>query len=204
MAGMTALVMVLRARQPVLSIVDAIWHWRMGQLMVASRSLVTTDPFSYLTDGRIWQPNQWGTELVVGLADALGGLPAVAVAATLLVGAAFAVVGYGIWRQAPTLVSVGLFGLVVASAVGNLGLRGNLFGFVFLPLLLLELRRPSGPRPWRIFVLVAAWTNFHAGALAGLAAVAIHAGAATVLRRGDGLLSRGGLVVLAAVAGVLR
>lgn len=164
---------MLRANQAVLSISDAFWHWDMGQRLIRE-GWVRTDPYSYLAADRTWVLNQWGTEAVLGVVDAVGGLWAVGVTATLLTGTAFLVTGLAMWRRRPCLVTVVLLGLVVVSASGNLGLRGNLFTFLLFPLLLLELDRDDRSRPMVILGLVAVWANLHAGFLLGLAITVVH------------------------------
>jgi hypothetical protein len=151
---------------PLLNGPDPFWHWDVGRRIVQS-GLPRTDPYSFLTAHRDWVLNQWGADWVFGLMDRLGGLPLLAVAAALLVGAGVALTGWQMWQQAPSLWSVGLLALVMMASLGNWSLRGNLFTFLLIPLLLAELRRER-TRPLPILGLLVLWANLHATFLLGL------------------------------------
>lgn len=175
--GVTAVAVlagIMRASEPVLGGPDPFWHWDLGRRIVRNW-LPTSDPYSFLTNGRDWVLNQWGTEALVGVVDAIGGLWLVGIFAALLVSAAYFHVGWRVWRRCPSLLSVALFGLVYMAGMSNLTLRGNLFTYLLAPVVLAELHREQGPRPLVVVLTMVVWTNLHAGYLMGLALLLVHA-----------------------------
>lgn len=165
-AAIAGLAGALRATQPVLGGPDPFWHWDLGRRILES-GLVREDPYSFLTEGQPWILNQWATEALIGVVDRFFGLPGVAVLGSVVVLAVYAVVGWHMWRRSPSLLTVGLLGLVYMAGMSNLSLRGNLFTYLLLPLMLAELRRDGGPRLLVVVGLMVAWTNLHAGFLFG-------------------------------------
>lgn len=165
-AAIASLAGVLRATEPVLGGPDPFWHWDLGRRIIET-GLVREDPYSFLTEGQDWILNQWATEALIGLVDRAFGLPGVAVFGALLVLVVYAVVGWQMWRRSPSLLTVGLFGLVYMAGMSNLSLRGNLFSYLLLAIMLAELRRNGGPRLGIVGGLMVAWTNLHAGFLLG-------------------------------------
>lgn len=201
--AIAGLATVVRATGPILSGPDPFWHWDLGR-RILSRGLPRTDPYSFLTVGEDWVLNQWGTETLIGIVDTVGGLWLLAASTSFLVGAVIFVVGWRMWHRAPSLITVGLLGLVYTACLSNLTLRGNLFTFLLLPILLSELAREDGPRMGVVVVLVLVWTNLHAGFLLGIAALVVHSLGAILAsekqqRRGTAL-ARGRLVLAATVA----
>jgi hypothetical protein len=158
---------VVRATRPLLTGTDPFWHYDLGRRIVAG-GLPRTDPYSFLRDGHEWILNQWGTEAVFGVVDRIGGLGLLALFAALLVGAAYGVTGWAMWRRAPTLATMLLFGAVVLASMSNWSLRGNLFTFLLLPVFLTELLRDDGPRPVVVVPLLVVWANLHAAYLFGV------------------------------------
>lgn len=201
-AAVGVLSTAVRASGPVLSGPDPTWHWDLGRRIIR-HWLPAEDPYSFLTAGRDWILNQWGTEALIGLVDAVGGLWLVAVATALLVGGIFFHVGWRMWRRTSSLLVIPVLGLVYAASMSNLTLRGNLFTYLLLPLLLAELQRDDAPRFRVVIPVMAIWANLHAAFLMGLALMAIH-GAGCVLSRPHGqrleVLRRRGSLFLAATA----
>src|SRR5512145_313096 len=74
---------------------DMWWHLRSGQLIVESRSLLLTDPFSHTRTDAPWINHSWLAQLVLYAAFAAGGLPALAILVAALVVVAF----HFTWRQ---------------------------------------------------------------------------------------------------------
>ena len=202
-AALAAVTLIAHAADPLLDGPDPFWHWDVGRRMVSAMALVDADPYSFLTQGREWVLNQWGTEMVFGVADAIGGLWLVAFLAAVLAGTAVLTTGLVAWRRAPSLVVLALLGLTLVTLRTNWDLRGHLFTLVLLPLLLWELHRDD-PRPLRLLIVLALWANLHGGFLVGILVVAAVAvgrwmGAAPGLR--VPVARQGGRLVLAAVFG---
>lgn len=163
---------VIRASRPLLNGPDPFWHWDLGRRIVAARALPTADPYSFLTEGRDWVLNQWGTDLLIGLVTRAGGLPLLAFVTAVVVAVGVGLTGREMWQRAPSLLTVPLLGLVMLTSMSSWVLRGTLATLVLLPLLLREVHR-SDPRPWLLGVLFLLWANLHAAFLIGIALVAI-------------------------------
>jgi hypothetical protein len=202
-AALAGVATVARASMPLLAGPDAFWHWDLGRRIVAS-GLPRTDPYSFLTEGRTWVLNQWGADAIFGVADRVGGLPLLAILTALLVGGGIALIGREMYRTAPSLTTVGVLALVVAASLSNWSLRGNLFTFLLIPLMLHELGRDDR-RPWPLLLLLIAWANLHATFVLGVALVLIDSvGRWLVATRADRrrLVGQGaGLVIGAVLAG---
>lgn len=205
-SAIAALAGVLRATEPVLGGPDPFWHWDLGRRII-SGGLVTEDPYSFLTAGQPWILNQWATEALIGIVDRAFGLPGVAILGALLVLVVYAVVGWHMWRRSPSLLTVVLLGLVYTAGMSNLSLRGNLFTYLLLALVLAELRRDDGPRLLVVAGFMVAWTNLHAGFLLGPLLIVVD-GVGRILvampdRRRPVALRRGALALVALAATVV-
>lgn len=196
----------MRATRPILSGPDAFWHWDLGRRIVSSW-LPSSDPYSFLREESPWILNQWGADAIFGLTDAVGGLYLLGVLGSFLVGFAVLATGYLAWSRMNTLAVIPWLGLVVSVVVTNSALRGNLFTFIMVPLLLGELRRRAGPRVTVVAVLMLVWANLHGAFLLGVAFVIIDTVARLLVVPGDSRVAvarHGGLlVVVSAVAGAL-
>lgn len=205
-AVLAAFTAVLRASQPLLDGIDPFWHLDLGRRIVTS-GLPEGDPYSFLTEGRDWVLNQWGTEAIIGIIDRVGGLWLLAVFTAILVAGAYGLAGWLAWRRAPSMLTAALLGLAIMSHTNNWSLRGNLFSFLLLPVLLREILREDGPRIAIIAPLMVVWANLHAGFLTGVALLAAHGvGAAAISASGRRLatLGRGAaLVAVGVLAGVV-
>lgn len=198
-AALTAFVAVLRATQPLLDGIDPFWHLDLGRRILSS-GLPHGDPYSFLSEGRVWILNQWGTEAIIGFVDRIGGLWLLGVLTAALVAAVYGLAGWVAWKRAPALSTVVLLGLAVMSHTNNWSLRGNLFTFVLLSVLVREILRAHGPRLVVVGPLMVLWANLHAGFLTGVVLLAAHGvGSAAIARheRRMAVLGRHGLLVAA-------
>lgn len=170
--AVTGLAGLIRASRPILHGPDPFWHWDVGRRIVSTGALPRTDPYSFLTSGETWVLNQWGTELVIGITDRVGGLWLLAVVTALVVAAGVGLTGREMWRRAPSLLVVGMLGLIMLTGMSSWVLRGTLATLVLLPLLLRELLRQE-PRIWVLGVLFLLWANLHAAFVLGIALVVV-------------------------------
>lgn len=153
-------------------------HVRFGRAMLARRSLLRDEPYSYLSDA--WINHEWLSEVVFALIfDAFGpaGLVALKVAVVLvLLGGVFRF----LQARGTSLAGAALAALATAVllAVG-LSVRPHLFTYLALFLLLLVVEAlERGRTRWLVAVpfLFAAWTNLHGGVLAGLGVLLLWGG----------------------------
>ena len=67
LAGLIMYTVVLFAPQ-VLYDADTFWHIAAGELMLDTRQVIHTDPFSHTVPGRAWQTHEWFSEILMALA----------------------------------------------------------------------------------------------------------------------------------------
>jgi hypothetical protein len=153
---------------------DLARHLRLGEWMVAHRQLLRTDNFSFTRAGGPFLPFEYGSEVLFALAHRVGGLPAVAVFASLLIATTYGLVMLFLRRcgvdPALTLL-VGLLGLSTGSM--HWLARPHLFTFVGVAILLFLLEGHER-RVWLFAPLFALWANLHGGFLFGLILIAIY------------------------------
>lgn len=156
-------------------------HVRFGQDMLQSRSIVTSDPYSYLTSGHEWINHEILTEITFAAAfDLLGptGLTSVRLAICLLI---FLLLYRHLLSRGMTPVRAGVILLLAVPAlrIGMVTARPHLFTYLFfaITLLMLEASTHNTRKPvlWLLPALIALWVNFHGGVLAGLGVLAVWA-----------------------------
>jgi hypothetical protein len=160
---------------------DLWWHLRTGELIASTRSIPTTDVFSYTAEGRAWTVQEWGSELILhGLREAFGLWGIVAYKVVLLV-AIYAVVARIIARHLSS--SMGAWALVALTAyagASNWTERPNLLSFLLFAIVLDLLDRRNARAMWAFVPLCTLWANLHGMVLVGLGLVFVVAVAETM------------------------
>lgn len=140
-------------------------HLRTGLDLVRTGHLPRTDPYSFTAAGDPWVVQSWLASLVYGLAERLGGFPAVRLGHGLL----YALAGWLLARLART--GTPLRTALAAALVVGLGVvywspRPLAFGIVAfaLSVLIVERRRPW----WLLVPVVWVWANSHGSFVLGL------------------------------------
>jgi hypothetical protein len=152
-------------------------HVRFGQDILASHSIPTVDPYSYLTEQQRWLNHEWLSEVFFAAAFNAGGPAGLLVLKTSILLAIVALLFWQLRAQDVRTTAAGTIVLLVVfiMEVGNRTIRPQLFTYLFFLLLLLTLhaasRRPR--RLWWAAPIIAVWANFHGGFLAGLALLAV-------------------------------
>ena len=148
-------------------------HLRFGQDFWAAGRVIRTDPYSYLTAGRLWINHEWLAEAVFAAAFArlgplgLGLLKAALCCLTVWIGRRF------LLRRGLSPLRANL--LLAASLlpfINQFGaLRPAVFSFLFFLLTLLTIHAAesgAGRSLWLAPLFFALWANLHGGFLAGL------------------------------------
>jgi hypothetical protein len=163
---------------------DMWWQVRTGEVQWRARSVLRTDPFSHTALGVPWINHSWLPHLAMYGADAIGGLPGVALAVGLLITVTFAFVlangrtegTYGpFWRAAVVLWAAIASGRTWAARPH---LATTLLTAIWV--LLLDRQRRRTPHQigvlWAFPPLMVLWANCHPGFMLGLALLAIEIG----------------------------
>jgi hypothetical protein len=150
-----------------LTVFDFWWYLASGQRILETRSVPTTDPFSYTAEGRPWINHMWATQVLFTILWERWGRLALIGLKTVTVVATF-------WVVLATMRARGVHPLV-ASAVTLLAAwtgaefwhaRPQTFTYLFVAILVWLLRAGWDHRPLTLALippLVAVWVNLHAG-----------------------------------------
>jgi len=147
---------------------DLARHLAHGRYMLEHGGLIRHDPFSFTRPGASFVGFEYGSQLLYTLAERIGGLPAVAVLAGVLIGAAYALLARLLLKLGvdPLLAYVTV-AVAAVLGIGHWTARPHLFSYVAIVLLLELLERRPGagiPLTAALFVL---WANIHGGFLYG-------------------------------------
>lgn len=174
----------------------ALWHVRVGDLILAD-GFMTTDPFTYTFAGRTWIPQQWGGEVLMALAHSAGGFDAMLLAMAAGLAGLFAWLFSRAVRNGmhPALAGVVVGGAAAVSAF-HFYARPHLFTIAGMAVTMAaivdyERARASAWRLWWLIPFCVLWTNVHGGVLGGVATLGLAVigwGAVWLVRAlGDGL-----------------
>lgn len=159
---------------------DVLWAARAGRDFLSTGHIPHTDSYSWTLNGHSWIPNSWGWNVVLGIADKLGGLSGIAVLGALMTAAIALVAGATAkrdgaspaWTALTLQVVAGVFALFMyprAQIVDYLAI------FV-LPALLVRVVTGDRREAFGFAVALAAtqvvWMNLHSAALIGPVIVA--------------------------------
>lgn len=176
LAALAACQVIFRSRG--LADPGTLWHVRVGELILRD-GIMRTDPFTFPFAGKTWIPQQWGGEVLMALAHAVGGLDAILLGFSALIAALFAWVfrrltagGMG----APLAAVVAGFALVAAGF--HFYARPHMATIALLAVVMAFLvdfdrgRLTLAKLAWLV-PLHAVWTNLHGGMLGGLATLGL-------------------------------
>jgi len=155
---------VLAALAADLPTVDLAYHLRVGEAILQTGSIPSTDTFTFTVAGERWLDQNWGAQVVLALVMRVGGWTGLAILRAALVGLVFASVlaacrRLGVGDRTAALLTLGAF--VVASF--TLALRPQLFGIAIFAVILslVTLRRERPRLLWLAVPLIAVWANIH-------------------------------------------
>ena len=172
---LAVLLPVLGATIAPLSTIDLAYQVRVGDLMRASGSVLSTDPLTFTAAGQPWLNQQWGASVLLSLGYSAGGWGGLALLRALLVGLAVGLVFWTVRRWLPVRQSALLSLAAFVVGIGALALRAQLFGIVCFVLVVAILAdRRARPRlAFAVPLVVLAWANLHGSFFLGVGAAAI-------------------------------
>lgn len=140
-------------------------HLRTGLDLVRTGQVPRTDPYSFTAAGDPWVVQSWLASLVYGVAEQLGGFPAVRLGHGLLYAVAAWLLARLARTGAPRRTALAAF-LAVGLGVVYWAPRPLAFGIVAfaLTVLIVETRRPW----WLLVPVVWVWANSHGSFVLGL------------------------------------
>jgi hypothetical protein len=154
---------------------DLARHLRHGRYMLEHGGLIRADPFSFTRPGAPFVGFEYGSQLLYALAERVGGLPAVAVLAGLLIGLTYALLTrFLLKRGVDPLLACLTVALAIALGAGHWTARPHLFSFVAVVILLdmLEGRRRRPVLPCAALFVI--WANLHGGFVYGWVLIGLY------------------------------
>jgi hypothetical protein len=162
---------------------DLARHLRHGRYMLEHGGLIRHDPFSFTRAGAPFVGFEYGSQVLYALAERVGGLPAVALLAGLLIATTYALLTRLLLRLGvDPLLAYASVAVAAVLGVGHWTARPHLFSYVAVVLLvgLLE-RRPRGLIPLTAALCIL-WANVHGGFVYGWILIGLYlAGSAAEL-----------------------
>lgn len=185
-----------------MSAIDLAYHVRIGDLILAGRSIPASDPLTLTAGGQAWLDQQWGAQVLFAAVFAVGGWLALALFRAAVIGLLFGLVFDTCRRAGAGSRLAGVLTLAsLLVAIPALPLRPQLPGMLCFALIgwLLVRREAHARALWTIPVLVVPWANLHGSFFLGPAVVGV-AWIADVVAQRPGTLRLGVLTVASAVA----
>jgi len=147
---------------------DLARHLAHGRYMLEHGGLIKADPFSFTRPGAPFVGFEYGSQLLYTLAERVGGLPAVAIVAGLLIALTYALLTRFLLRRGvdPLLACLAV-GLGAALGAGHWSARPHLFSFVAVVILLGILEGGTRKPILGCAALFLAWANLHGGFVYG-------------------------------------
>ena len=172
---LAVLIPVLGATLAPMSTVDLAYQVRVGDLMRASGSILSTDPLTFTAAGEPWLNQQWGAGLLLSVGYSIGGWAGLALLRALLVGLAVGLVFWTARRGLPVRPAALLALCAFVVGIGSLALRAQLFGIVcyVLVIALLAGRRERPRLAFVVPLVVLAWANLHGSFFLGVGAAGL-------------------------------
>lgn len=152
-------------------------HLAMGRLILNTRHIPQTDPFSFRTEGVAAIPHEWLVQVVFAVLDNMFGLTGIVVLSAFLIALTFTSVLRESVQRSDMLVA-GLIMAVLALAASTMHwiTRPHLFTYLLLAVWIarLEAFMRGEERRWWIFpLLMLVWANLHGMFVLGLLAFVI-------------------------------
>jgi hypothetical protein len=156
---------------------DLWWHIKVGQNILTTHRWPTTDPFSFTVGGTPWIAYEWLGDVVIGTVARYGGLLGLDIFLIALGSVVMlAIYGYATMRSGNSKAGFVSAGVLCSLAFASFNLRPQMFGYLFLILVLIALERFRRGKPralWFLPLLFLAWINTHGSWIIGLGVIVV-------------------------------
>jgi hypothetical protein len=153
--------------QRLLKDADTTRHIRVGEQILSSGSIPTTDSFSFSKPGGTWYAFEWLSEVALASAYNLASFKGVVLLAGMLIALYLTMLlKYTIWRGANGMIALFVVLMTATVSMIHFHARPHLFTLLFLTgaIWILEYnRREGGLLIWTLVPLTALWANLHGG-----------------------------------------
>ena len=170
---------------------DFWWHIRMGQVILTTGRIPTTDFFTFTQSGQPWLNQSWLMQIGLYLLYQAGDLPLVIFAHAVTITAGYILVMLACLTTPGVGARAAALATVCAAALGQLhwDVRPQSASFLCFGLLVYSIERHrlrGGRVVWIWPILLALWANLHGGFVFGLALLGIYLAA----RAAEDLITR--------------
>jgi hypothetical protein len=151
---------------------DSHWHLFFGRSILAGQGFPTTDAYSHTFTGQPWIAKEWLSQVLMALAERMGGWTGVVVLASACAALSFAILTHEALRRLDWRPALVLMGAAISLSLPHMLARPHL---IALPALVLwtaglfrateEARRPS----LLLLPVMVLWANLHGSFLLGIA-----------------------------------
>lgn len=151
---------------------DSHWHLFVGRSILAGQGFPTVDAYSHTFTGQPWIAKEWLSQVLMALAERIGGWTGVAVLASASAALAFAILTHEALRRLDWRPALVLVGAAMALSLPHMLARPHLIALPALVLWTAGLFRAAeeGRRPSLALLLVMVlWANLHGSFLLGIA-----------------------------------
>lgn len=161
------------------------WHIRAGQLILATRSIPHTDPFSATMQGKAWYAWEWLFDALVAVFHHFAGLNGVVFGSALVIACTFALMlRRMLARGANLLVSILLLLLALAASSVHLFARPHILSWLLTVVWfgMLDRFEADGKTVNLLWLplMTMLWVNLHGGFLVGFVLLAIYFASAMI------------------------
>jgi len=153
---------------------DIWWHLRTGQLILETKVVPHTDPFSCTRMGQPWVTHEWLTEVMLYVVYTLGGKGALVCGFALIIASAF-LITYHHCQGRPYIAGIVTLWGALAS-IPAWGARPQMLSLLLTSLFLVLLDH-SDQKPrllWWLPPIMLIWVNLHGGYAVGIALTALY------------------------------
>jgi hypothetical protein len=166
----------IRAFRVPLQLMDFWWHLKLGEIIVTTRSIPTTDLFSFTAAGRPFLVDNWLAEIAYYLIYRLGGLPLIVFLNAVLYALALSPI-FLLCRESTRQIRLAAFATLLACLAFAGNARPQVFSFAFFAFFYWVLdgfRFRRRNMLWILPFAMVVWVNVHGAFVLGLGLVALY------------------------------
>lgn len=166
---------------------DTSWHLATGRLILDTRSIPHTDPFSFTFAGHPWTAHEWLAELAMALVYRAGAWAGLALLFSTAIAITLGLIARELLRRLPVRYAILALAVLVAALAPFMLARPHVLTWPILALWIVALMRARAERRapglgWAALMIV--WANLHASYLIGIGIAGVFALEALVEEKG--------------------
>ncbi len=157
---------------------DLWWHVKVGESILATHRFPTTDPYSFTVHGQPWIAYEWLGEVVLAAAQRIAGIRGLELLLAVLGSAVMlAIYAFTTIRAKNSKAGFAATAVLLSLAAASFSLRPQMFGYLFLVLMLIVLelfREGRRNAVWWLPLLMLLWVNTHGSWIIGIEVILVY------------------------------